>query len=113
MFVAQILAFLLTLRRLQTLCASLWFIASIDYLCCQPTQFNFPILTVLRKSQQRCGNSVHSCLPAGHLVSRSVDKVILHLEKFPLDVLCDAVGFADHMNELVCKRLQNPQQVCT
>ena len=46
-------------------------------------------------------------------MSRSVDKVILRLEKFPLDVLCDAVGFADHMNELVCKELQNPRQVCT
>ena len=46
-------------------------------------------------------------------MSRSVDKVTLRLDKFPLDVLCDVVGFFDHVNELECENIKDPQQVCT
>ena len=53
-----------------------------------------------------------ACLPVGHLVPRSVDKVTLSLPKFPLDVLCDVVPFCEHVNELECKNLKDPKQVC-
>ena len=53
-----------------------------------------------------------ACLPVGHLVPRSVDKVTLSLTKFPLDVLCDVVPFCDHVNELEYMRVMYPKQVC-
>ncbi len=43
---------------------------------------------------------------------RSVDKVTLSLTKFPLDVLCDVVPFCEHVNELECKKVMDPKQVC-
>ena len=46
-------------------------------------------------------------------MSRSVDKVTLCLEKFPLDMLCDVVGFFDHMNVLECESIKDSLQVCT
>ena len=53
-----------------------------------------------------------ACLPVGHPVPRSVDKVTLSLPKFPLDVLCDVVLFYEHVNELECEDLKDPKQVC-
>ena len=79
----------------------------------QSIQFSFAVLSVLLKAHQSCDSSALTCLPAGHLVSRSVDKVTLHLEKFPLDELCDVVGFFDHVNELKCHEMKDPQQVRT
>ena len=53
-----------------------------------------------------------ACLPVGHPVPRSVDKVTLSLPKFPLDVLCDVVLLYEHVNELECEDLKDPKQVC-
>ena len=53
-----------------------------------------------------------ACLPVGHPVPRSVDKVTLSLTKFPLDVLCDVVPFCEHVNELDCTKVMDPKQVC-
>ena len=53
-----------------------------------------------------------ACLPVGHLVPRSVDKVTLSLNKFPLKELCDVVPFCEHVNQLKCKKVMNPKQVC-
>ena len=99
MLVTWIFANVLNSQTLQT-CAILWL-------------FNFAVLSVLWKARQSCDSSALACLPAGHLVSRSVDKVTLCLEKFPLDMLCDVVGFFDHVNELKCHEMKNLQQVCT
>ena len=53
-----------------------------------------------------------ACLPVGHPVPRRIDKVTLNLTKFLLDVLCDVVPFYEHVNELECKGLKDPKQVC-
>ena len=98
MLVAWIFANVLNSQTLQT-CAILWLI-------------NFAVLSVLWKAHQSCDSLTLACLPAGHLVSRSADKVTLRLDKFPLDVLCDVVGFFDHVNELKCDFIKDPQQVC-
>ena len=34
------------------------------------------------------------------------------LDKAPLDVVCDVVGFFEHVKELKCTDIRNPQQVC-
>ena len=51
-----------------------------------------------------------TCLPAGSLVQRSVERVTL--EGIPLDFVCDAVGFFEHLKELKCTQIRAPQQVC-
>ena len=53
-----------------------------------------------------------ACLPVDHPETRSVDKVTLSLNKFPLDVLCDFVPFCEHVNELECEKVMDPKQVC-
>ena len=53
-----------------------------------------------------------ACLPVGHPVPRSVDKVTLSLTTFPLDVLCNVVPFCEHVNELECEDLKDRKQVC-
>ena len=59
-----------------------------------------------------CKSYYDACLPVGHPVPRSVDKVTLSLTTFPLDVLCDVVPFCEHVNELKCEDLKDPKQVC-
>ena len=34
------------------------------------------------------------------------------LDKVPLDVVCDVVGIFEHVKELKCMEIRNPQQVC-
>ena len=51
-----------------------------------------------------------TCLPAGSLVQRSVERVTLN--SIPLDLVCDAVGFFEHVKELKCTDISDPQQVC-
>ena len=54
-----------------------------------------------------------ACLPVGHPVPGSVDKVTLVLSSFlTLDVLCDVVPFCEHVHELICVQLKDPKQVC-
>ena len=49
-------------------------------------------------------------LSAGYLVPRSVKRVTLHY--VPLDLVCDGVKFFEHVEELNCRRIKAPQQVC-
>ena len=51
-----------------------------------------------------------TCLPAGNLVQRSIERVTL--DRVPLYLACDAVGFFEHMKELEYTRISDPQQVC-
>lgn len=56
--------------------------------------------------------AAHSCpnlSPAGSTVQRS-EKVTL--DGAPFDVVCNAVGFFQHMKELKCTYITGPQQVC-
>ena len=50
-----------------------------------------------------------TCLPAGSLVQRSVERVTL--EDIPLDLGYDAVGFFEHVKELEYKYISEPHQV--
>ena len=34
------------------------------------------------------------------------------LDKVPLDVVCDVVGAFEHVKELQCTGIKDPQQVC-
>ena len=52
-----------------------------------------------------------ACLSVGHPVPRSVDKVTLSLDNFPLDVLCD-VPLCEHVHELEFTNVKEPKQVC-
>ena len=51
-----------------------------------------------------------TCFPAGSLVQRSVERVTL--DGVPLDLACDVVGFFEHVKELECTSISDPQQVC-
>ena len=51
-----------------------------------------------------------TCLPAGSLVQRSVERVTLN--KVPLDLVCNAVEFFEHVKDLECTCISDPQQVC-
>ena len=53
---------------------------------------------------------LQACFPAGNLVQTSLERVTL--DKVPLDVVCDVVGFFKHMKELKCTDIRDPQQVC-
>ena len=43
-------------------------------------------------------------------MQRSVERV--NLKEIPLDLVCDAVGFFEHVKELECADISDPQQVC-
>ena len=49
-------------------------------------------------------------LSAGYLLPRSVKKVTLSC--IPLDFVCDGVKFVEHVEELNCQNIIDPQQVC-
>ena len=51
-----------------------------------------------------------TCFSVGSLVQRSVERVTLG--RVPLDFMCDAVGFFEHVKELKCTLISAPQQVC-
>ena len=51
-----------------------------------------------------------ACFPAGNLVQTSLERVTL--DKVPLDVVCDVVGIFEHVKELKCTDIRDPQQVC-
>ena len=53
---------------------------------------------------------LRTCFPAGNLVQRSIERV--SLDEVPLDVMCDVVGFFEHVKELKCTDIRAPQQVC-
>ena len=36
----------------------------------------------------------------------------VNLEQVPLDVVCDVVGIFEHVKELKCTHITDPQQVC-
>ena len=49
-------------------------------------------------------------LPAGSHLPRSVNRVTLCY--VPLDFVCDVVTFFEHVEELTCKYIKSPEQVC-
>ena len=53
---------------------------------------------------------LQTCFPAGNLVQRSIERV--SLDEVPFDVVCDVVGFFQHVKELKCTDIRDPQQVC-
>ena len=54
--------------------------------------------------------SLRTCLPAGNLVQRSVERV--SLDKIPLNFVCEALKFFGQVKELECRSIRDPQQVC-
>ena len=52
---------------------------------------------------------LHTCFPAGNLVQRSAQRVILYWVS--LDVMCDVVRFFEYVKELKCCYIEAPQQV--
>ena len=50
-----------------------------------------------------------TCLPAGNLVQRSVERV--SLVTIPLHFVCEALEFFGHVKELECRDIRDPQQV--
>ena len=54
--------------------------------------------------------SLPTCLPAGNLVQRSVERVSFNM--IPLDFVCEALKFFRHVKELECVNIRYPQQVC-
>ena len=51
-----------------------------------------------------------TCLPAGNLVQKSVERVSFSM--IPLDFVCEALEFFGHVKELECTDISDPQQVC-
>ena len=54
--------------------------------------------------------SLPTCLPAGNLVQRSVERVSFNT--IPLDFVCEALKYFGHVKELECRDIRDPQQVC-
>ena len=57
-----------------------------------------------------CSNSLQTSVLAGNLVQRSVERVTLDF--VPHNVICEAVGFFEHVKELECQHIIALQQVC-
>ena len=53
---------------------------------------------------------LQTSLSAGYLLPRSVKRVTLY--RIPLDFVGDGVKFFEHVEELNCQYIKNPQQVC-
>ena len=74
-------------------------------------------MNVLSKMCRSCKGTItaiaahlQTCFLAGNLVHRSAERVTLVY--VPLDVMCDVVGFFEHVKELKCTGIGAPQQVC-